>query len=66
MNRFKKKLKEKMSTSKARERIEKLLDKGSFTEFHVFTKLRIIDNKKLVKDGVVTGYGRIDSRKVFV
>ena len=54
----------------ARERIEKLLDPNSFVETNMFAKHRCIDfgmeNKELPADGVVTGYGKIDGRLVFV
>ena len=54
----------------ARERIEKLLDPNSFVELNMFVKHQCTDfgmaNKELSADGVVTGYGRIDGRLVFV
>jgi len=54
----------------ARERIDALLDKGSFEEFDRFVVHRCtdfgMDKKKIPGDGVVTGYGTIDSRPVFV
>jgi acetyl-CoA carboxylase carboxyltransferase component len=54
----------------ARERIEKLLDSNSFVEVNMFAKHRCtefdMENKELPADGVVTGYGRIDGRLVFV
>jgi len=54
----------------ARERLEKLLDPGSFTEFDEFVVHREtvfgMDKKKIPGDGVITGYGTIDGRKVFV
>ena len=54
----------------ARERIEILLDKGSFVETDVFFETRSTDfgmqNKKVPGDGVVTGYGTIDGRPVYV
>jgi methylmalonyl-CoA decarboxylase subunit alpha len=54
----------------ARERIEKLLDDGSFEEFDMFVTHRCsnfgIDNAKFYGDGVVTGQGTIDGRLVFV
>jgi methylmalonyl-CoA decarboxylase alpha subunit len=54
----------------ARERINKLLDSGSFTEIDAFVKHRC-DNFGMEKtetpgEGVVTGYGTIDGRVVFV
>lgn len=54
----------------ARERIEKLLDKDSFFEINMFVRHRStnfgMEDKELPGDGVVTGYGRIDGRLVFV
>lgn len=54
----------------ARERIELLLDKGSFVEIDAFVETRGTDfgiqEKKVPGDGVVTGYGTIDGRLVFV
>lgn len=49
----------------ARERIEKLLDEGSFVETDGFVTRRGVSNAPL-GDGVVTGWGRIDGRKVFL
>jgi methylmalonyl-CoA decarboxylase subunit alpha len=54
----------------ARERIDLLLDEGSFEEFGMFVTHRCTDfdlgEKKYLTDGVVTGYGTIDGRLVFV
>lgn len=54
----------------ARERIDKLLDKGSFVELDQFVQLRSTDlglqKKKKHGDGVVTGYGTIDKRPIFL
>ncbi|MBD3382860.1 MAG: methylmalonyl-CoA carboxyltransferase [candidate division Zixibacteria bacterium] len=54
----------------ARERIDLLLDKGSFEEFDMFVRHRSsdfgLDKQKYYTDGVVTGCGTIDGRKVFV
>lgn len=54
----------------ARERIEILLDKGTFVEVDGFVESRIddfdLDKKRVAGDGVVTGYGEIDGRLVFV
>ena len=54
----------------ARERIEILLDKGTFVEVDGFIESRIddfdLDKKRVPGDGVVTGYGKIDGRLVFV
>lgn len=54
----------------ARERIELLLDPGSFEEFDMFKEHRChdfgLENQKYPGDGVVTGYGTIDGRLVYV
>ncbi len=54
----------------ARERIELLLDDGSFEEFDMFVTHRCTDfgleDKQFYSDGVVTGYGTIDGRVVYV
>lgn len=54
----------------ARERIEFLLDDGSFEEFDKFVVHRSVDfglqNQKYLGDGVITGHGLIDGREVFV
>jgi propionyl-CoA carboxylase beta chain len=52
----------------ARERIELLLDPGSFTELGMFVQTRNTDFgvKPILGDGVVTGYGKIDGRLVYV
>ncbi|MEJ5919996.1 acyl-CoA carboxylase subunit beta [Corynebacterium sp. H78] len=54
----------------ARERIEFLLDDGSFVEIDALARHRSknfgLDAKRPVTDGVVTGYGTIDGRKVCV
>ncbi len=54
----------------ARERIEVLLDSGSFEEFGIFMEHRCINfnmqEKKFPGDGVVTGSGTINGRMVFV
>jgi len=52
----------------ARERIEKLLDKGSFVELDQFVQLRNpgLQEKRQYGDGVITGYGTIDKRLVFL
>src|SRR6056297_1090769 len=54
----------------ARERIEYFLDDGTFNEFD---QLRThgnhnfgMEEKQILTDGVVTGYGEVDGRKVFV
>ncbi|MDR0982573.1 MAG: acyl-CoA carboxylase subunit beta [Culturomica sp.] len=54
----------------ARERIEMLLDDGSFEEFDMFVTHRCnnfdMEKNKFLGDGVVTGQGTIDGRLVFV
>jgi propionyl-CoA carboxylase beta chain len=54
----------------ARERIEALLDPGSFEEWGMFVEHRCTDfgmaDQKIPGDGVVTGYGTINGRLVFV
>ena len=54
----------------ARERIEALLDPGSFTEFDEFARHRStnfgMDDKRPFGDGVVTGYGTVDGRPVAI
>ena len=54
----------------ARERLDLLLDEGSFEEFDMFVSHRCtdfgIENEKYLTDGVVTGYGTIDGRLVYV
>ncbi len=54
----------------ARERVEVLLDEGSFTETDAFAVHRAtgfgIEDNKILGDGVVTGYGLIDGRRVCV
>src|SRR5712671_4981034 len=54
----------------ARERLELLLDPGSFVELDKFKVHRCDDfgmeNKKILGDGVVTGYGTVEGRQVFV
>ncbi len=54
----------------ARERIELLLDKGSFRELDMFVTHRTtgfgMEEKKFLSDSVVTGWGNIDGRKVYV
>src|SRR4030042_432466 len=54
----------------ARERVELLLDQGSFNELdqfvvHQCAEFGMVD-KKIPGDGVVTGYGTIDGRLVYV
>jgi len=54
----------------ARERIDKLLDKGTFVEFDKYAVHRSVnfgmENTKFLGDGVVTGYGKVNGRTVFV
>src|SRR3546814_5051911 len=54
----------------ARERIELLLDAGSFEEWDMFVEHRCadfgMDQQKIPSDGVVTGHGTINGRLVFV
>jgi propionyl-CoA carboxylase beta chain len=54
----------------ARERLDLLLDEGSFVEFDRFVVHRStdfgLDEQKVYGDGVVTGYGKIDGRLVYV
>ena len=54
----------------ARERLDLLLDEGSFVEFDRFVEHRCHDfgmeERRYPGDGVVTGYGEVDGRKVYV
>ena len=54
----------------ARERLEVLLDEGTFEEWDMFVEHRCVDfgmaDQKIPGDGVVTGYGMINGRLVFV
>ena len=54
----------------ARERIEKLLDPGSFRELDMFVTHRAtgfgVEKQKYLGDSVVTGWGRINGRLVYV
>jgi methylmalonyl-CoA decarboxylase alpha subunit len=54
----------------ARERIQKLLDEGTFVEVDAFVEHRCIEfnmaDTKAPGEGVVTGYGTIDGRLVYV
>ncbi len=54
----------------ARERIDALLDEGSFVELDAFAKHRShnfgLETKRLAGDGVVVGHGTIDGRQVCV
>src|SRR5213082_3417262 len=54
----------------ARERLDLLLDPGTFNELDMFVTHRSsdfgLDEQKIPGDGVVTGYGQIDGRLVYV
>ncbi|HSO45410.1 MAG TPA: carboxyl transferase domain-containing protein, partial [Rhodoferax sp.] len=54
----------------ARERLDVLLDEGTFEEWDMFVEHRCSDfgmqDNKIPGDGVVTGYGMINGRLVFV
>ncbi len=54
----------------ARERIDKLLDSGSFVEEFMLAETQCADfgmaEKRLPSDGVVTGFGKVEGRPVYV
>ncbi|MCS6844784.1 MAG: acyl-CoA carboxylase subunit beta [Caldilineales bacterium] len=54
----------------ARERLDLLLDRGSFRELDMFVTHRIhdfgLEKQRILGDGVVTGYGTINGRLVYV
>src|SRR3954454_11959775 len=54
----------------ARERIDLLLDPGSFVELDMLAQHRAvgfgIENNRPLTDGVITGWGTVDGRKVFL
>ena len=54
----------------ARERVDLLLDEGSFTELDAFVMARptelIPNDERVMGDGVVTGFGHVDGRLVYV
>src|SRR5688500_16472305 len=54
----------------ARERVERLLDPGTFVELDMLARHRAhgfgIERTRPLTDGVVTGWGSVDGRKVFV
>src|SRR5690348_5567267 len=54
----------------ARERLDLLLDPGTFNELDMFVTHRStdfgLDDQRIPGDGVVTGYGQIDGRLVYV
>ena len=60
----------KKSKLTARERLDLLLDTGTFNELDMFVTHRSsdfgLDEQKIPGDGVVTGYGQIDGRLVYV
>lgn len=52
----------------ALERIDLLLDEGSFIELEAFSELQNqdLESKKKSRDGVITGYGSINKRPVYI
>src|SRR5438552_997214 len=54
----------------ARERVDLLVDEGSFVELDAFVAARrsenVSDEEQVLGDGVVTGFGRVDGRLVYV
>ena len=54
----------------ARERIDLLVDEGSFDELDMFAESRVtdfgLDKNKVLGDGVVTGFGKINGRTIAV
>jgi len=54
----------------AREKVEYLLDRSSFMELNMLAEHQChdfgMDQKKFLGDGVVTGHGKINGRKVFI
>ena len=54
----------------ARERIQRLVDRNSFTELDIFAKHRStnfgLDRRRVAGDGVVTGFAKIDGRDVLL
>ena len=54
----------------ARERIDLLLDPGSFHELDMLARHRAhgfgIENTRPLTDGVITGWGTVDGRKIFL
>ena len=54
----------------ARERIDMLLDEGSFEEYDMFVTHRCrdfgLEKQEYLSDGVVTGHGTIDGRVVYI
>ena len=53
----------------ARERLERLMDEGTFHELDPFVTHRITDfglgDRRPLGDAVVTGYGKVEDRQVF-
>jgi acetyl-CoA carboxylase carboxyltransferase component len=60
----------KMGILTARERIDYIMDTGSFVELNMLAEHQCrdfgMDKKKFLGDGVVTGHGTINGRKVFI
>ena len=58
------------SKKTARERIEALLDPGSFVELDAFAKHRSVnfglEKKRIAGDGVVVGHGTVDGRQICI
>ena len=58
------------SKKTARERIEALLDPGSFVELDAFAKHRsvnfVLEKKRIAGDGVVVGHGTVDGRQICI
>src|SRR5437773_6011922 len=54
----------------ARERVDLVLDEASFVELDAFVAARpsehVADDEQVLGDGVVTGFGRIDGRLVYI
>lgn len=54
----------------ARERIDLLVDPGTFVEINPFIELRVkdfgLENQKGPGDGVVTGYGKVNGRPIYL
>src|SRR5262249_11856967 len=52
------------------ERVELLLDEGTFTELDAFVQARpnemVQNGERVIGDGVVTGFGRVDGRVVYL
>ncbi|MGD9034848.1 MAG: carboxyl transferase domain-containing protein, partial [Desulfobacteraceae bacterium] len=60
----------KMGKMTARERIDHIMDPGSFVEVNMLAEHQCqdfgMDKKKFLGDGVITGHGTISGRKVFI